>query len=454
MLTFDKVSFRFPAGTEGIRGVSFRIGAGERVCLLGRNGSGKSTLLRLAAGILAPSEGAIRIETESGAPPTTGFIFQNPDLQIVAATAEQDLAFVLENQAMARTEMHERVSAIAGRFGLTKLLQRHPATLSAGEKQRLALAGTLINRPRILLLDEPTSYLDATGRRLLSDTVAAEPDLCLLGATQYLSELDQYQRVIFLQEGAVAFDGTVAEFRRTEFHAKIENALVGSDHRERSNSAHASLALQLRDVRFAYERQPLLFTDLSLEFFSGQITAIHGESGSGKTTLALLMAGLLRPQAGRIELPQLSGRDAGSLSKYVAVVFQFPEENLFADSVFAEIAFGPGNSGLAESELEARVTAALNQVGLDDREYRHRHPLMLSAGEQRRVAIAAILALERPVVIFDEITAGLDWDGIAAMRGMLDRLRASGKTVIVMSHADEFVRSVADHVIRLDSKAT
>ncbi len=454
MLTFDKVSYRFPSGAEGIREISFGMRAGERVCLLGRNGSGKSTLLRLAAGILVPSEGAIRREAEPDAPATIGFIFQNPDSQIVAATVEQDLAFVLENQAMARTDMHERVNAIAERFGLTKLLQRHPATLSAGEKQRLALAGTLINRPQILLLDEPTSYLDATGRRLLFDALAAESDLCLLGATQCLSELDQYQRVIFLQEGRIALDSTVAEFRRTDFHAKIENALVGNDHQEQQALAQATPAMRLRDMRFGHERQPLLFTDLSLEFFAGQVTAIHGESGSGKTTLALLLAGLLKPQAGCIELPQLSGRAAGNLSKHVSVVFQFPEENLFADSVYDEIAYGARNLGLAEAEIEANVTAALRRVGLDDTMYRHRHPLMLSAGEQRRVAIAAILALERPVVIFDEITAGLDWDGTAAMRTLLRYLRDSGKTVIVMSHADDFVRSVADRVIRLDNKTS
>lgn len=206
-------------------------------------------------------------------------------------------------------------------------------------------------------------------------------------------------------------------------------------------------------MSFAYERQSPLFTNLSLDFFAGQITAIHGESGSGKTTLALLLAGLLKPHSGRIELPQLSGREAGNLSRRVSVVFQFPEENLFADSVFAEIAFGAGNSGIAESDLEARVTAALKQVGLDDTAYRHRHPLTMSAGEQRRVAIAAILALERPVVIFDEITAGLDWRGIAAMRMMLQDLSNSGKTVIVMSHVEEFIRSAADRVIRLEQKA-
>lgn len=453
MLTFDKVSYRFPSGTEGVRAVSFTIRAGERVCLLGRNGSGKSTLLRLAAGILAPSKGAIRIAAESGVSPATGFIFQNPDLQIVAATVEQDMAFALENQAMARMEMHERVSVCAGRFGLAKLLRRHPATLSAGEKQRLALAGTLISRPRLLLLDEPTSYLDAAGRRLLSDTLAAESDICLLGATQYLSELDQYQRVIFLQEGTIAFDGIVAEFRHTEFHAEIADALHDGDRRTRQSSAPASPTLRLQEVSFAYERQSPLFTNLSLDFFAGQITAIHGESGSGKTTLALLLAGLLKPHSGRIELPQLSGREAGNLSRRVSVVFQFPEENLFADSVFAEIAFGAGNSGIAESDLEARVTAALKQVGLDDTAYRHRHPLTMSAGEQRRVAIAAILALERPVVIFDEITAGLDWRGIAAMRMMLQDLSNSGKTVIVMSHVEEFIRSAADRVIRLEQKA-
>ncbi len=452
MLTFDKVSYRFPSGAEGLRAISFRIRAGERVCLLGRNGSGKSTLLRLAAGILAPNEGAIRREAEPDAPATIGFIFQNPDLQIVAATVEQDLAFALENQGMARTDMHERVSAMAGRFGLTKLLQRHPATLSAGEKQRLALAGTLINRPRILLLDEPTSYLDAAGRRLLSETLAAETDLCLLGATQYLSELAQYHRVVFLHAGTRVFDGPVAEFRNTDFYSEIENALLGNDYQRQHTPAQATPAMRLREVRFGYERQPLLFTDLSLEFFAGQITAIHGESGSGKTTLALLLAGRLKPQAGCIELPQLGGREAGSLSKQVSVVFQFPEENLFADSVHEEIAYGARNLGLAEAEIEANVTAALRRVGLDDTIDRHRHPLMLSAGEQRRVAIAAILALERPVVIFDEITAGLDWDGIAAMRTLLRDLRDSGKTVIVMSHADDFVRSVADCVIRLDNK--
>ncbi len=453
MIQFVNVDFK--SGAFALNDLSLEIAAGERVCLLGTNGSGKSTLLKLAAGLLQPSAGDIRhadIPTHDerafhARRADIGFIFQNPEDQILTASVASEMAFTLENLLTTQATMAERITAMANRFNLVNHLNRHPATLSAGELQRLALAATLISHPKVLILDEPSSYLDASGRKLLNETIFASRDWSILAATQDPSEIANFDRVLFLKDGRIAFDDTPQSFVDSQYYREILSTAV-SNRGSGTPSAVTESALCLRDLSFHYPGSPNCLEQISLEFPRGQITAVTGDSGSGKTTLALLIAGLLSPSSGQILFNGKLISDSERL-KNVGLIFQIPESAIFAETVYDEVAFGLRNDGVHAPEINSRVENSLIRVGLDPNTYRERNPFTLSAGEQRLLAIASILALNRPITVFDESTAGLDWLGKARIRDLVISLKSAGKTVIIISHDREFVSSIADAAIEL-----
>jgi energy-coupling factor transport system ATP-binding protein len=455
MLKFDQVSFVFPDGEEVLRDINLSVARGEKVCLLGLNGSGKSTLLKLAAGLLRPTSGRIRIEQIDTRDPARlselrskiGFIFQSPEEQLVSTSVESDIVFALENLGWQRSVMRESVLAQAERFGLSELLDRHPLALSAGEIQRTALAGVLAPKPHLLLLDEPTSYLDYRGKRRVFELLDIG-ELTLMAATQFPREADCFDRVLFLRQGNLEFDGPASKFDQS----LIRRDQPGRNQRffaipgtvKKSNNA-AEAVLSAVDVNFSYDDQQVL-SNLTLEIRSGEITAILGNSGSGKTTLAQLLAGLLEPDSG-----ELTVTDNVDLGKPVGYAMQFPEDQFFADSVRTEVAFGALNQALSQEEAETRTRQALELVGIDYDNYADRSPLTLSGGERRRVALASVLVLNRPVLILDEPTAGLDWIAGSELMRLMLRLKRSGTTVIVLSHDLEAICLVADQLIVLEN---
>ena len=464
IVKFDNVSFSYDSDTFIIRELSLEIGQGELVCLLGRNGSGKSTLLKLIAGLLLPSAGAVMVagvSTQDHRRLTEmrrqiGFIFQNPEDQIIATTVEADIAFTLENLGVNRETMHRQVDECAARFNLTELLKRHPLALSAGEKQRTALASVMVVAPEVLLLDEPTSFLDYQGRRRLLEMVFADRSRTVIGATQYPNEVEKYDRVIFLDRGKIVFDGPRQKFTPTNLWTEMNDdgrdAVSSPVPTGEETAPLRGATLQLRGVSYGYTRKEQVIERASLNLMAGQITAIIGDSGCGKTTLALLLAGLVEPNGGII---RLNGSEMSSkkLLPQVAVLFQFPEIGFFAETVQEEVAFGIKDLRLNHIETEQRVRSALALVGLDFQEFAGRNPFTLSAGERRRVAIASALIMNRPIIIFDETTLGLDWEGRRAIVRLLHDLKLAGKTVAVMTHDIEFVAQTAETIILMDQGA-
>ncbi|MFH2055500.1 MAG: ATP-binding cassette domain-containing protein [bacterium] len=438
MLLFDKVSFGYGKQPDLLKELSFQVGRGEKVCLLGLNGSGKSTLLKLAAGLLSPRAGQIEVAEPRD---KVGFVFQQPLDQIVTSTVRGDIVFTLENLGRSQLEMRETLDSQAQRFALASLLSRHPATLSAGEQQRTALAGVLAPRPELLLLDEPTSYLDYHGRELLRNTMTGE-GLTVLAATQFPAEASRFERVLLLHNGAIAFDGQPAELWSSEVWRSLQGS-VGTNLPVVTPTD--STAVQVVGLQFAYGANSPAIDDINLELPTGTITAVVGDSGSGKTTLGKLIAGLLKPQQGSIKLDS-----AAEPIERGSFVMQFPESQFFAETVQAEIAFGPSNQGLCGSELESRVDRAMELVQLDFEQFASRPPFTLSGGERRRVALASILALERPVLILDEPTAGLDWQGAAQLRRVLIALRHAGYTILLLTHDLDLAGWVAGRFVFLD----
>ncbi len=463
MIRFRDVGFAYPNGSPVINRLTLEIKKGERVCLFGRNGTGKSTLLKLIAGLLLPSTGEIAIDgiltTDQKHLPEirrrVGFIFQNPEDQIVATSVEADIAFTLENLGVEQKLMQDKVGRCAEKFGLGGMLKRHPLALSAGEKQRTALAGVMVVEPEILLLDEPTSFLDFRGRQTLFDLVSSSREQTVIAATQYVSEVQKYDRVILLDRGGYAFDGTRDEFERTDawrdMSAVVARRGMVSVHVEvgEETSLRQGPVIEMRGVTFGYVTEKRVLQSVDVSVANNRISAVLGDSGCGKTTLALLLAGLVDPADGTM---LLQGREVDSkeLMKNVAVLFQFPEASFFADTAREEVAFGIKPLRLSDADTTDRVRGALALVGMDYDKFAERNPFTLSAGERRRVAIASALIMERPIIVFDETTLGLDWDGRRAMVKLVCDLRNAGKTIVLMTHDLEFVKQTADEMILMD----
>ena len=223
MIRFQDVALRYdPTSRPALQGLSFEIEKGESVALVGPSGSGKTSILRLMNALLIPSEGRVSIDGLDTSVDSNvwevrrraGLIFQNPDNQLVSTTVERELAFGLENLGLPQREIAERVEDALRRFRLERLRKRAPHKLSGGEKQRVAIAAVVSMNPDCLLLDEPTSLLDAAGRTevmSILDELASDRDRTVVHVTQFPNEIWHSSRVLVIVGGGLVFDGAPAE---------------------------------------------------------------------------------------------------------------------------------------------------------------------------------------------------------------------------------------------------
>ncbi|NLY56048.1 MAG: energy-coupling factor transporter ATPase [Firmicutes bacterium] len=215
-------------------------------------------------------------------------------------------------------------------------------------------------------------------------------------------------------------------------------------------------AIVVKNLSYTYKANTPLASsalhDINLEISKGQFVAIIGQTGSGKSTFVQHLNGLIPTSAGHI---WIDGEDIGAkgynlknLRHKVGLVFQYPEHQVFEETVFADIAFGPKNQGYSGAELERKVQRAMELVKLDFAEFKDRSPLELSGGQLRRVAIAGVLAMEPSIMILDEPTAGLDPQTRDEILEQIGRLHAeTGITVLLVSHSMEDVARLADLVV-------
>ncbi len=440
-----------PAGADAplLRDISLQIEAGERVGIVGPSGSGKTTLALHLAGLhhvalLGRTSGGLWFEgrdcTRSGCDGFAGVVLQNPEIQLFGETVEEEISLSLAQRA-GGVDRPRELRRWLDRFGLDTVRDRRVSTLSLGWKQRLALASMLALAPKVLLLDEPTSYLDEPTADLLFDLLAAESKdagVTVLVIEHDLRRLARWaSRLVAMRQGGLAFDGPPSACPPPE-------PLAASGRRSvlPRSACGVKPLLSLAGVSFAYNRQETALDNVSLTVSPGEIVALVGPNGSGKSTLLNLAKGLLEPNPGRISCASAAPRmDA------VGLVFQNPDGQLFAHSVFEECSFLPRNQGFSPAEVTSRTQQALAQVGLHSMD--ERAPFSLSYGEKRRLTLASTLSGRSTVLCLDEPTVGLDRDCLAQVAATLSRVSAQGAGVLLASHDHEFVRAVATRVVSL-----
>lgn len=436
-----------------------------------------------------------------------GTLFQDFESQLFSTNVRLECAFGMENLGVARNTMRERIDRIARLTGISGLMDREPQSLSGGQKQRLALASVLCLNPEILLCDEPTTDLDPMGRK---DLFAVLHRLRDQGHSIVLVEhetdrLLNADRVVVLQNGHIIHDGpplTVfgdvgfcannglcvpqlfelcAKLDIRERPCSIVDALfilkqcgfraanrktvsaslnssgdfpcvaTGQQDYTRSFSDNSPPLLTTDNLYFSFTAESPVIKGVSFDIQPGEFVAILGSNGSGKTTLIKNMIGLLRPQLGHVlfrgEPVERIGISA--MAKKVGMVFQNPDHMLFAPTVFEEIAFGLRNHGYSSELIPQRMQKVLAAVGLNAQETRD--PFVMTKGDRQKLAVACVLACEPEVLILDEPTTGLDYTEQLKMMDLLQKLNATGHTIIIVTHSMEVAARYANRTIVMES---
>ncbi|MBC7228533.1 MAG: ABC transporter ATP-binding protein [Thermoflexales bacterium] len=447
-LQIEGLTFRYHTRPElALQDLSLTLGAGELLLVAGASGCGKTTLIRCINGLIPRTyrgelRGRIlvygrdaRSMSMAELSQQVGTLLQDPERQIVGSFVLNEVAFGLENLGLPRAEIRARVDEVLAYLGISHLRDRETFHLSGGEKQKVALAGVLAMRPRILLLDEPLASLDpasaqealALFRRLADEGVAV-----ILVEHRVEDALSiRPDRVLFLQDGRIAYSGPpdrmtdAVDYRQVKLPAPLilQRAAVAPpppfEPAIRPNGREPLVVFE--DVSFAYDEEgPPVIQDVNLTIRRGDIIALLGPNGAGKTTLVKHAIGLLKPRQGRV---LVEGRDTREMSvaqvaRTLGYVFQHPGHMLFAPTVREELAFGPRNLGFSREETDQAVARAVEMVNL--RGLEGYPPLALSFGQQKRVSIAAVLAMRSRILVMDEPTAGQDyWNYMTFMDSIL-----------------------------------
>lgn len=429
-ISIQGLHVRYPSGGSGrwvLEDVDLRIAPGEFVVISGFSGVGKSTLLAAINGVAgkvleAQIEGSIRVQGQDVEQMSigqisqrVGTVLQDADAQIFNLQVDDEVAFGPENLGLDRATIAGRVEAYCDLMGLAP--SQRVETLSGGQKQRLVIASVLAMEQEILLLDEPLANLDdACAARLL----AALRDATRQGKTVIMVEhrldvvLPYATRLLWLEDGGIAQD-----LDRTQAAASYLSLFQG-----RRNGARPSdeVLFRLSDLQIGYDRTPVL-TGLDLALHQGEQAVILGQNGAGKTMLLRALAGLVRPQSGRLwRAPALRDHPF----RRVGYVYQNPNYQLFMDSVYKEIDF--------QSDSTENTHDFIDLFGIEH--LRERHPLGLSEGQKRLVTIAAIAAMRPQVLLLDEPTVGQDYHGLGRVIAALDEMRRRYGTALVVATHD------------------
>jgi energy-coupling factor transport system ATP-binding protein len=474
-----------------IEDISFSLPAGELMLIAGPSGCGKSTLLKCLNGLIPRSypgvvSGEIKLEGLSIANLTlrdlaqhVGTMLQDPDKQILGSTIEQEIAFGMENLCVPRKEMIRRTQEVLQRLHLEKYQKRATHALSGGQRQQVAAAGILVMQPSIFLFDEPFANLDARAVNELETLITAlrAEGRTVIIVEHRVEEALQLKpdKVLLMREGHQVFFGDTEEFLKVadpeQVKLPIQSTLDRMNDPSQASTVlvrpivtgqHSQLQpdkrddapiLTFDDVHYRYN----LFSEEILHGIScnvrrGETIALLGPNGAGKTTLVKQALGLLRPSKGTV---RLYGEDTRTLSvaqlaARIGYVFQSPSAMLFAPTVRKEISFGPDNLRFPRERIDEFVQEAAQALNI--LQFAERSPFALSFGQQKRVAIASVLAMQGKILLLDEPTAGQDYRSYIAFMEYLRSLPTLDALLFITHDLDLALRFTHRVLLLKDGK--
>jgi energy-coupling factor transport system ATP-binding protein len=485
-----------------LRNISLSIRKGEFVLLIGPSGCGKSTLCLCLNGTIPHSlrgqvSGSVcvmgkdlLVSSISELARDVQIVFQNPDDQLTSLYVEDEVAFGPENLRLPVNEVEERVEEALSFTQLSDLRNRVVYDLSGGQKQRLAIAGALAMRPRLLIMDSPTSNLDPRGVKDVLEVMKRLRNLEEITTIVVEHNIDEMiglaDRVLVMNAaGQIVRDAPPRELLShgaqlqndlgiwipeiTEIYFAAQDAFLGAlksktpwisvpeaigglnflaaDSRATGPRPPNTLKgaeeylLQVNSLSYAYPDGAKVLDEISFGIKRGEFVALVGQNGSGKTTLALNMVGILRPSSGSIAL---GGTDTRRMSMYeicrrISYVFQYPDHQFVEDSVIKEMMLAMGTSSVSQAESELR------KLGLDA--FKQRYPYNLSLGEKRRLSVRLMTIAQPEIIVLDEPTYGQDRRRCYGLMDEMRSLNKAGTTIVFITHHMRLVAEYANHVI-------
>ena len=512
IIEMECVSFSYGTAADGayaLKDIDLSVEEGTFVGLIGPSGAGKSTLASAITGAiphhyrgrLFGSTLVAGLDT-CEAPLTdiakvVGSVLQDIDAQMVASVVEDELLFGLENFGIDHREIEGRIASALDAVGIADLRHREIATLSGGQKQKVAIAAILAMTPRVIVMDEPTSALDPASARDVFEVLRRAKELT--GMTVILIEqtvalLAEYcDRVVVIDQGRIALDGTPTDVFShgetlraigvdTPRTVRISNSLA-----EAGLAPNDSPALTLDgaeslvagilapglsesspivprtlgdrpDARNTVDGRPIIvdvtgaaysygtgqagIEGIDLTVRAGEILAVVGQNGAGKTTFTKLLNGLIKPSAGVVRIAGLDTRTTpvSALASHAATLFQNPDRQLCRNTVVEEISFGLELQGVAADTARERALHVAAAFGLPE----NASPFNLSRGQRQMVALASVVALEPELIILDEPTSGLDYRECMTVMETVRQRALDGAAVVMVCHDMEVVSDFAD----------
>jgi energy-coupling factor transporter ATP-binding protein EcfA2 len=495
IISVRDLHYRYPTGAQPVlRGMNLTVRRGEFIGLVGSTSAGKTTFCQTLNGLIphytqGELSGSVLIDGRDTAhasvadlSASVGLVFQDADAQLVMSTVEEECLFGPLSHGLPRQEARARVRETLAMLEIEHLADRSPQTLSGGQKQRVAIAAVMVARPKVLVLDEATSELDALMVHKifeLCDRLNRELGTTIVLVTHEMELLARYaQRLVLMSAGEIILDAPTREalgqaeaFERagvrlpqvtqyalacgsslrwqtmplTEEEALpiVRQALAVQQADRRpvsasiipvSSSPDTPPLIQVAQVAFAYRPPTNVLHGINLTITRGEFTAIIGNNGSGKSTLMKLMLGLLKPTSGQVFVDGLDTRRAkvSALARKIGFIFQEPNDQLFAGTVAEEVWFGLKNLALPADEIEARSAAILAQFGLEAA--RDMFPRFLARGDKQKVCIAAIVAMQPQVLLLDEPTTGQDQRDSGQIMELATVLNRQGITILLVTH--------------------
>ena len=476
-LEIEDLSFKYRSRSElALKHVSLKVAKGEILLIAGASGCGKTTLARCINGLIPRSykgelTGTIKLHGKevSNLPlarvsQLVGTVLQDPERQILGTKVLNEVAFGLENLGKSREEIYSTVDESLARLGISHLRDRETFNLSGGEKQKVALAGVLAMHPSLLLLDEPLASLDPASAQ---DTLSIVRHLADEGMTVLMVEHRvedvlgiKPDRILFMQEGEIrylgALDGLekVVDYHAVKLPARMIMKMAANDPAPQEvkplpvveAGAPPRKLVRFCNVSFGYEHDNEVLHGINLDINEGDIIAVLGPNGTGKTTLVKHAIGLLKPRKGEVLVEGKNTHDisVAQIAATLGYVFQSPSHMLFAPTIKDELAFGPTNLQHPTEVIDKEVSEALDIVHMSGME--KIAPLSISFGQQKRISIAAVLAMQSKILVMDEPTAGQDYKNYISFMESILQL-PSFKAILFITHDVDLAAVYANRVL-------
>ena len=449
--------FKYKNSKETIlKDIRLDVKSGELIVITGLSGCGKTTLTRILNGLIpnhyeGDLDGEVRLlgkhlmDYEQGElAKYIGNVFQNPSDQFFATIADEEVAFVGENLGMPLGELKLKTKDAFEKMGISDLRYKQLAELSGGQKQKVAIASTLLYDTKIIFFDEPSSNLDYQGILQFRDIVQ---NLMDIGKTIIIAEHrlfflnDLYDRLIYMRDGTIDRIFSRGELTESDCEKYGLRAIDYKSLKAKNLGKEQEKVDEIMDLNINIGNQELI-KNLSFSLHRGEIMAIIGQNGVGKTTLGRTLAGLLKNN-GKISY----GKNTKERLKNSYYMMQDVDYQIFYDTVENELI---PKSKRKDNEYLKKVASCIQTIDLWDK--RTDHPQTLSGGQKQRLALANAFLSERKIIILDEPTSGLDYKRMKEIGGMIRRY-ADNRPVVIITHNLELLFEVCNSVLMIDEKA-